>query len=295
MVAAHRESLARDLRRHPAVIAMLHAPALPGSSRSRLELDAIAARVIADARAAAAGGADALLIENYGDAPFRPARVAPHVVSMLTALAIGVRESVSLPLGVNVLRNDARAAIAVARAAGGSFVRINVLAGVVATDQGLVTGEAERVLAYRARLGARELALLADVDVKHGRPLWGVTIVDRARDLVERAGADALVVTGEATGRMPAAADVEAVRRACPEVPLLVGSGVDPDSARELLCFADGAIVGTALKRGGDLGAPIERARVEAVVRAARAAWAERKRVRARTTAVTSPRGRRKR
>lgn len=277
-----RQHFAAELARHPAVIAMLHAPPLPGSSRSRLDLDGITERVLADAQAAAAGGADALLLENYGDAPFRLTRVAPHVVSMLTALAIGVREQVPLPLGINVLRNDARAAIAVAAAAGGSFVRVNILAGVVATDQGLVTGEAERVLGYRARLGARGLSIVADVDVKHGRPLWGATIADRARDLIDRAGADALVVTGESTGRAPALSQVEAVRRACPRAPLLVGSGVNAESARELLGSADGVIVGTALKRGGDLGAPIDRARVAAVVRAARSAWAGRKRSRTR-------------
>jgi membrane complex biogenesis BtpA family protein len=266
------------LSARPVVIAMLHAPPLPGSARSRLPLAALADRVVADARAAVAGGADALLLENYGDAPFVADQVGPHVVAAMTLLAASVRAAVQVPLGLNVLRNDARAALAVAHAAGGSFVRVNVLAGLVATDQGLLTGEAERVLAYRNRLGAaRTLSILADVDVKHGRPLWGTTIGDRAQDLATRAGADGLIVTGAATGRAPLGADLEAVRAACPRVPLLVGSGLNADSARELLPLADGAIVGTALKRGGVIDGPIDPARVAAVVRAARAAFGRRR------------------
>jgi membrane complex biogenesis BtpA family protein len=265
---------AAQLRQHPALIAMLHVPPLPGASRTALPFGELVERVLADARTAAGGGVDALLLENYGDAPFTPGRVPPHVVSLLTVLALRVQEAVGLPLGVNVLRNDARASLAVALAAGGAFVRVNVLAGVVATDQGLLTGRADRVLGYRKRIGA-SIPILADVDVKHGRPLWGASISDRAQDLAERAGADALLVTGEATGRPPEVADLEAVRAACPEVPLLVGSGVSEESAAELLAQADGAIVGTALKRGGEVTAPIEAERVRAIARAARAAWGQ--------------------
>ena len=122
------------LRSRPAVIAVLHAPPLPGSARSALAIEEILAHVLADAEAAAAGGADALLLENFGDTPFTRRRVGPEVVAAMTRLALAVRAKVALPLGINVLRNDACAALAVAQAADASFVRVNVLAGVVATD-----------------------------------------------------------------------------------------------------------------------------------------------------------------
>jgi membrane complex biogenesis BtpA family protein len=264
-------SFVSRLHEHPVLIAMLHAPPLPGSARSALAIEEVVERVVADARSAASGGVDALLLENYGDAPFAPGTVPPHVVSLLTLLALRIREAVDLPLGVNVLRNDARAALAVALAAAGDFVRVNVLAGVVATDQGLLSGRADRVLDYRRSLGAG-IPVIADVDVKHGRPLWGAAIDDRARELAERAGADALIVTGPATGRPPAPTDLDAVRAVSP-VPVLVGSGVTEESAAELLASADGAIVGTALKVGGEVGAPIDPGRVRAIVAQARAAW----------------------
>jgi membrane complex biogenesis BtpA family protein len=249
---------------------------LPGSARSSLSLAAITARVTADAEAATLGGADALLLENFGDAPFARRRVGPQVIAAMTRLALAVRAVSPLPLGLNVLRNDACAALAVAHAAGGAFVRVNVLGGVVATDQGLVTGEARRVLAFRRRIGADgegAISILADVDVKHGRPLWGESMAGRARDLAERGGADALIVTGPATGEPPASDHLELVRVACPRVPLLVGSGLRPDLAPTLLTHAQGVIAGTDLKVGGEIAAPIDPERVAALVRAARAAW----------------------
>jgi uncharacterized protein len=265
---------ARELLAHPEVVAVLHAPPLPGSARARLALPAIVDHVLADAKAAAAGGAGVLLLENYGDAPFSGGPVGPQVIASMTRIALAVRGAVDLPLGVNVLRNDARAALAVAQAAGGAFVRVNVLAGVVATDQGLLTGEAEAVHAYRGRIGGTAIAILADVDVKHGVPLWGSGIGARAEDLATRALADGLIVTGEATGAAPALADLAEVRAACPSVPLLAGSGITAENARELLRGTQGVIVGTAAKRGGEIGEAIDRERLAAIVAAARAAWA---------------------
>lgn len=261
------------LRAKPAVIAVLHAPPLPGSARAQHALETITAHVVSDAAAAAAGGADALLLENFGDAPFTRQRVGPEVVALLTRLALAVRAAAPLPLGVNVLRNDARAALAVAHAAGASFVRVNVLAGVVATDQGLVMGEAARVLRFRRRIGAESIAILADVDVKHGRPLWGDSIAGRAADLCERSLADALIVTGTATGDAPILEDLEQVRRACPGMPILAGSGVTPANALQLLPGCRGVIAGTGLKLGGQIAAPIDRDRVAELVAAARSAW----------------------
>src|SRR5690242_11478492 len=108
------------------VIGMLHIPALPGSPRNALGLDAIADRVLADAEALNAGGIDGLMIENFGDVPFYPNDVPPHTVAFMTRLALEVKRRFNLPLGINVLRNDGRAALAGAMAAGARFIRVNI-------------------------------------------------------------------------------------------------------------------------------------------------------------------------
>jgi uncharacterized protein len=252
------------------VIGMVHLPPLPGSPRWDGSMARVVASALADARALVEGGADALLVENFGDAPFTPGRVEPATVAAMSVVAAEVRKAFPrAPLGVNVLKNDARAALAVAAAVGAEFIRVNVHAGAVLADQGIVQSDAYGTLRDRRLLGI-EVAILADVGGKHAVPLAPVEVEQTARDLVHRGLADALVVSGPATGQATPLAEVKRVRSAVPEVPLLVGSGVTAETAAELLSVADGLIVGTSVKRGGDVRQPVDRARVETLVAAAR-------------------------
>ncbi len=114
------------------------------------------------------------------------------------------------------------------------------------------------------------MKIFADVGGKHAQPLVPVELEQTARDLVHRGLADALVVSGPGTGRATPVADVKRVRLAVPDVPLLVGSGVTPETVAELLSLADAVIVGTYVKAGGDVRRPVDPARVERLVAAAR-------------------------
>jgi hypothetical protein len=232
-------------------------------------MDRILERALADAKALSAGGLDAVLVENFGDAPFFPDRVPPETVAALAVCVREVARSAGCPVGVNCLRNDARAALGVAAATGAAFVRINVHTGVYATDQGLLEGRAHETLRVRAALGV-DAKILADVHVKHAEPLGAISIGRAAADAAGRGLADVLVVTGPATGRAAALDDLRAVREAAPGVPLLVGSGLDASNARTFLALADGAIVGSALEEEGSAGNPVDPERVRRFVEAAR-------------------------
>lgn len=251
------------------VIGVLHLPPLPGSPGAGLTRDEILDWVARDLAALRGGGVDGLLLENFGDAPFHRDDVPDHTVAFMSVLAARVRDSCDLPLGVNVLRNDARAALSVATAAGADFIRVNVWTGARVTDQGIVEGRAHEVLRLRRQLESR-VRVLADVGVKHSAPLGERPVEEEARDAAERGGADALVVTGPSTGRPPEVDRVERVRDAAGDTPVLVGSGVTEHTVAALLGRSDGVIVGTALKRGGDVRAPVDRERVERFMAAAR-------------------------
>src|SRR5262249_18319577 len=149
-----------------------------------------------DARLLEQAGFTAVMLENFHDTPFRREHADPETIAALAVVGAKVRASCRLPLGFNVLRNDPFAALALAHATGGAFLRVNVLSGTTATDQGLIEGHADELLRRRAALGADAIAILADVDVKHGHALDRRPIALRARDLVKRCGADALLVTG---------------------------------------------------------------------------------------------------
>src|SRR5439155_1654380 len=194
------------------LIGMLHLQPLPGSPRWEGSMARVIDGALADARALVDGGMDALLVENYGDAPFTAGRVAAATVAGVTAVAAEIRRAFDQTLlGVNVLKNDARAALAVAAAVGGQFVRVNVHAGAVVADQGIVETDAYHTLRDRRLLGV-EVLIFADVGVKHAMPLVPVEPEQAARDLVHRGLADALVVSGPATGPATPLADVKRVR-----------------------------------------------------------------------------------
>jgi membrane complex biogenesis BtpA family protein len=251
------------------LIGMVHVLPLPGSPRWDGSMERVIAAALADARALVGGGMDALLIENYGDAPFTAGRVEPAPVAALAVVAREIRTALpQTPLGINVLKNDARAALAVACAVGASFIRVNVHAGAVLADQGLVHSDAYATLRDRKLLGA-DVAIFADVGGKHAVPLAPIDLEQHARDLVHRGLADGLVVSGVATGAATPVDDLKRVRSAVPDVPLLVGSGVRPETAAQLLALADALIVGTSLKRNGDVAQPVDPERVRRLVDAA--------------------------
>lgn len=247
------------------VIGMVHLLPLPGSPRAR-GVGEVLRRALSDARALAAGGVDGLLLENFGDLPFTPGPVDPQVTAVMAVAAFEVRRRVPLPLGINVLRNDPRAALAVALAAGASFIRVNVHVGAAHTDQGRIEGRAHETLRFRRAIGSRA-AVFADVFVKHARPAGRTDLATAARETAYRGLADVLLVTGPETGAAADPGRLLAVKRAVPGRPVFVASGVTEDTA-DLMPEADGFIVGTAFKRAGRVENPVDPARVRRIVRA---------------------------
>lgn len=246
------------------VVGMLHLLPLPGAPKFGGSFAAVRDRMLADADALAEGGVDGLLLENFGDAPFMPDRVPASVVADMTVLGLAVRERIALPFGINCLRNDGLSALAVARAAGADFIRVNVLCGARVTDQGVVEGIAHELLRERRALGAGAIRILADVDVKHSAPLGASRpIPEEVDDTLHRGLADAVIVSGPGTGSAPDTAALVQARGAAGGFPVWIGSGVTPDNAGALAALCDGMIVGTALKSAGDVTAPVDRARVK--------------------------------
>jgi uncharacterized protein len=249
------------------LIGMVHLLPLPGSPGYGGSRAAIRASAVRDALTLQRCGFDALLVENFGDAPFRKNRVGPSVVSEMTAVLCEIHGAVSIPTGVQVLRNDAAAAMSIAAAVGLEFIRVNVHTGVMFTDQGMIEGNADETLRLKTSLGCKA-RILADVFVKHAHPLPGSEIADAARDACQRGLADALIVTGRATGAAPPLEDVDKVAAAV-NIPVLAGSGVNASTVKSVLARADGVIVGTSVKRGGITTNPVDPRRAAAFVKAA--------------------------
>lgn len=267
-------ALARIFGTARPLIGTVHCLPLPGAPRhGRLSMTEIVARAVRDARAYASGGMDGLILENHGDVPFLPPDAVGHeVTAALTAVAVAVRDAVDLPFGIDVLANAPINALAVARASGGRFVRVNQYVNAYVANEGFMQGEAARVLRFRQAIGAEDVAVFADVHVKHGAHaiVADRSVAEQARD-VEFFDADVAIVTGNRTGD-PVPDDEIAAVRSGTDLPVILGSGLDPANAPHLLALVDGAIVGSSCKRDGVWWHEVEQARVERLVRAAEGA-----------------------
>lgn len=248
------------------LIGVVHLRALPGDAHGGQSLRQVVDFAMRDAEALAEGGAHGIIVENFGSAPFVKGtaghRTPPHQAAALARVCSQVRERYKLPTGVNCLRNDGYTALGIAASCDLQFVRINVHAGAYVTDQGVIEGEAAHNLAYRKQLDA-PVAILADVLVKHAQPMAPLHMAAAVKETLGRGGADAVIVTGNATGASADAQDLAVAVDAAGGAPVLLGSGTTPDS--KLPKGVTGAIVGTWLKKDGVLSKPVDVNRVRRV------------------------------
>ncbi len=255
-------------RPESSLIGMVHVGALPGTPAAAEPIDVLARRAADEARLLAGLGVDAVMVENMHDRPY-VTRVGPEIVAGMTAIGVAVRAAVDVPVGVQILAAGHIEALAVAAACGADFVRVENFVFAQVADEGLMSSAvAGELLRYRRAIGATHIAVWADVKKKHASHALtaDTTLADTAR-AAEFFGADAIIVTGAATGRPASIGDVRAAREAV-QIPVLVGSGVTPDNLDALWPFAHGFIVGSYLKRDGLWSNPPDPKRVERLVSA---------------------------
>lgn len=257
-----------------AVIGMVHVGALPGSPRASQSVDELAARGVEEARVLASAGFDAIIIENMHDRPYvHGDALGPEVVAVMTRVGRAVREAVDVPLGVQILSGGSRYALAVAQAVGGLFIRCENFVFSHVADEGLLAeAEAGSLLRYRRAIGADGIGVYCDIKKKHAsHALTADLSLAACAEAAEFFGADALIVTGTATGRPTSAADVAEARGAV-KIPVLVGSGVIPSAVGPLFEHADALIVGSFIKRDGLWSNAVDPRRCEEIIRAANSA-----------------------
>ncbi len=263
--------------RRKAVIGVIHLPALPGSpAYDGAEFEELITIALGEAQRYRDGGVDGLIVENHGDIPFaKPERLGPETAAAMAVITRAVRLESGLPTGVNVLANGAIQALAIAKASGACFIRVNQWANAYVANEGFIEGPAGAAARYRAWLHARSVKIFADVHVKHGAH---AIVADReigemARD-AEFFDADAAIVTGQRTGD---AASLDELRTICEgtSLPVLVGSGVTPDNVGAILQHAGAVIVASYLKQEGVWWNPVDPARLAVFMSAVAAARAD--------------------
>jgi uncharacterized protein len=247
------------------IIGVVHLQALPGAPRyAGGAMREIYAAAVADARALAGGGIDGIIVENASDMPFRrPENIGPETVAALTAACLEIRAAVDTPIGITCVANGVIPALAVAKAVGARWVRANQWVNAYVANEGFLNGPAPEAMRYRAAIGATDVRIFADVHVKFGAHAITAdrSIPEQATD-AEWFDADVLIASGTRTGSPTSPREVEEVRSGT-TLPVIVGSGLNPDQVPSLFAVADGAIVGQWLKHDGVWWNPVDPARVE--------------------------------
>jgi membrane complex biogenesis BtpA family protein len=253
----------------------VHVQALPGTPRQTLAFDEIVRRAAHEARLLAEAGFDAIMIENMHDVPYMRREVGPEIVASMTSIGTAVQRVIDLPLGVQVLAGANRASLAIAHTIGAQFIRAEGFVFASVADEGLVAdADAGPLLRYRKAIGAEHVCVLADVKKKHSAHALTADIdVAEMSKAAEFFGADGIILTGIATGQ-PIRLDDLGTARVATTLPLIVGSGVTPDSVADLFAYADALIVGSWFKRDGHWRQPPDEQRARELVEAVQAARA---------------------
>ncbi|MCL4222668.1 MAG: BtpA/SgcQ family protein [Phycisphaerales bacterium] len=255
------------------LIGMVHVGALPGTPRGGEDLDSITTRACDEARLLEDAGFDGIIIENMHDRPYvHGDKMGPEIVAGMTLISAKVAEAIDIPFGVQILSGGNRHALAVAHATGGRYIRCENFVFSHVADEGLLPeAEAGALLRYRRAIGAEGVAICCDVKKKHAS--HAITADLSLADCIEAAeffGADAVIITGTATGKPTSIEDVALARRST-VLPVMVGSGVTPETVAPLFEHADALVVGSYLKRDGLWSNALDPHRCEAIVNAAAA------------------------
>ncbi|WP_158780393.1 BtpA/SgcQ family protein [Pantoea sp. BAV 3049] len=252
------------------VIGVIHLQPLPGAPRYNGQpMREVYDAAVADALTLSRGGVDGIIIENASDLPFaRPEHIGPETVAALTAACLAVRNAVDTPIGITCVANGAIPALAIAKAVGARWVRVNQWANAYIANEGFINGPAPEAMRYRSMIDARDVAIFADVHVKFGAHAITAdrSIPEQATD-AEWFDADVLIATGTRTGNPTSTSEVDEVRNGT-NLPVIVGSGLSPSQVPELFATADGAIIGQWLKQDGQWWKPVDPKRVEELMTA---------------------------
>ncbi len=192
-------------------------------------------------------GLTGLLLENENDRPYTT-YAKPEQIASMTAVASRLRDEISdFPLGVEYLINDPKASLATAKASDLQFIRTDYWVDkMYRKEYGDLEVDTKEFTSYREQIQANDILVFADIQVKYAQMREKKSIAESARQAFE-AGADAIVVSGNATGEAVDLTDLSEAKNAVPDKMVLVGSGFSYKNAKEILKVADGALVGTSL------------------------------------------------
>lgn len=267
-VGSHRaELLKRLFKKNKPIIGVIYMePSLgyKGHPGMKVLID----RAVAQMKILEAAGVDAVLLENDSNDP-SDWLAPPEVIATMTAVMSElVKQAKTIVVGTEFLLNDPKASLAIAKASGCRFIRTDYFSDKMHRDKygpDPIPIDPEGLLAYRKKLGAEDIAIFADIQVKYATPLEGLTLAESAKRAIAK-GADGIIVTADKSGKAPTPERIQDARAGALDFPIIQGSGFSPENAPTLYPLVDAVIVGTSIMDKG----VIQKAKVETLMNVVR-------------------------
>lgn len=257
---------------HKILIGMVHCLPLPGTFGAQTTIEQVIERAVSDAKVLEASGFDAVMVENEDNG------IAPHMSKVqyagMSMVAQAVRSAISIPMGLCCGGLNYEEALAICKVAGGDFFRAPVFVDTLMNYNGIIEPCSPQILAYRKQIGGENIKILADIQVKYYYMLNSNISITQSACWAAKQGADAIIVTGAASGKEASMTDLQQVKKSV-SVPVAVGSGVTVDNIARQLDAADIFIIGTTLRVNANMSEPIDPQRAKAIVAAVRGAGEE--------------------
>jgi membrane complex biogenesis BtpA family protein len=215
-------------------------------------------------KALEAGGIQTAVVENMFDVPYA---IVPDLETIIAkSYVLGyLKDKTNINLGVNVQATSGTEEMSTASICGVDFIRAETFVEMRMNSAGLMQNMCAELTRKKHALHS-SVRIIADINVKHSSPVIQQPI-DRLNHQAIEAGPDRIILTGLATGSARTVSDAEIYKKICGDTSLYIGGGVNTSNIRELMHYADGAIVGSSIKVDGKVENPVDIERVKDLIR----------------------------
>lgn len=260
------ENFIRLFKNHKPLIAMIHLDALPGTPAGTLKPHEIIPKALDEARIYADNGISSVLIENMHDRPYLKSKVGHEISCIMAIIGHEIKQKTGLICGIQILAGANSEALAAAHAAGLDFIRAEGYVFGHLADEGYIESGAAELMRYRKQIGAENILIFTDVKKKHSS--HAITADMPAEDQAHAAEfflSDGIILTGKFTGLEPDINEITMVKAAV-KLPLILGSGITDHNIGNYYQSADGFIIGSFFKQGGNWQNPPDNKRIQSLL-----------------------------
>src|SRR6266481_4692012 len=236
---------------------------LPGAPRYAGDDERIVSQALSDLDLYRQAGVDAIVLENSHDLPYIKPPLPARAVRTMKRIAREVRRRFRGPIGIQMLEAANETALELAHEADLDFLRVEGYVFAHVGGAGLIEGCAGKLLRKRKELDCEHIKVFGDVKKKHcSHALTGdLDILDEVKQ-AEFFLVDGVIVTGARTTEPPDPAELRRVKKHA-RVPVLIGSGLTAQNLKTYFPIADGFIVGSTFREGGEFLGALERKRLD--------------------------------